>query len=492
MATSNRVQVTSVAETTLGTTPTTPRMRLRRLDGESLSYIPTFDMAAELRSDRMNTDPILTGTNSGGAINFSLIYPMPNTPLDTDICSAMNSTWSQTNSRDNDGTADSIITDVATLNTVLTVTTGTAFVAKELYRFTGFGVTGNNGVFACTTGSATVPRFVGSGITNETAPPAAARVKNVGFIGDSGDINATATGLSSTTTNFTTFTGLTVGKWIKIGGTGAAYRFVTSALNAYVRVTAISATALTLDNLPSGWTTETGTGLTVKVWYGDQIINGTTQLGQTIERGHMGQTTPTYIVQTGMVCSQFSLSFKAKSKITGSVSYVGMSGSQSTTSLDASPDAAPTIASYPIFACSANVGRVTEGGSTIASPNFVNSMDITINNNVTPVDAIDSTGPAGITSQECLVSGTITPYFGDNSLLTKLFAGTATSISARATKGSQCQIWTLPRVTYSSQGSPNATAKNQDVMLPLGFSASKDETTTNAQICWDRLEYIEA
>jgi hypothetical protein len=52
----------------------------------------------------------------------------------------------------------------------------------------------------------------------------------------------------------------------------------------------IAAAKLTLDNLPTGWTTDAGTSQTVKVWFGDQLKNGTTQFGQTIERGFLART----------------------------------------------------------------------------------------------------------------------------------------------------------------------------------------------------------
>ncbi len=89
------------------------------------------------------------------------------------------------------------------------------------------------------------------------------------------------------------------------------------------------------------------------------------------------------------------------------------------------------------------------------------------------------------------MTGQLNTYFGDNALLTKFFAGTPTSINIRATKNSQAVIVQFPRVTYNSDGSPNAGAKNQDVMLPLGFKASKDEAITGAMIVMDRLEYLE-
>ena len=491
MTTSNRLQIASVAETTLGTTPTTPRMRLRHVTGESLNFRPVFVDPAELRSDRMTGDSIKVSTQNDGGLNYEFSYPVPSSPRDIDLKSALYNTWTQMAERDNDGTADSVITDVATTNTVLTVTTGTAFVANQLVRFTGFGVTGNNGVFKCTTGSATVPRFAGSGITNETAPPAAARVKVVGFVGDSGDITATATGLGSTVLDFTTLN-LNVGQWIKVGGTGSGNRFATEALNTWIRITAIAATALTCDNLPSTWTTDSGTSKTIKVWFGDIIKNGTTQLGQTIEKGFLGQTSPTYIIHTGMVVNQYQLTIPAAEKVMASVSFLGMSGSESTTALDASPDAAPALATYPIIAGSANVARLGEAGLALSSPNWARNLTITINNNNTAIQSVDTVGPVGITGHECTVTGTLSTYFGSDALLAKFYAGTASSIVAIMAKSPQAVVVMLPRVIYTGDGTPNASGKNQDVMLNLGFRASKEETYTNALITMDRLEYYEA
>jgi len=493
MPSTNTLQIASVEEVTLGTTPTTPRMRLRRVTGESLNYTPIYLDPGELRSDRMTSDELNVGTQSTGGINYPLIYPAASSPNDSDIKSAMYNTWTNAPTRDNDGDDDSDIADVATAGEVVTVLTGDAFAVGHLVNFTGFGVANNNGVFRATTASATVPAFVGSGITDEAAPAAAAKMEVVGFAGEAGDITAAAAGLASTVLDFTTL-GLTVGQSLKIGGTAAGDRFTgTAADNAWVRISgAITATAIPLDNLPSGWAIDAGAGKTIKVWFGDHIINGSTQLGQTLERGFLGQTVPTYIAQAGLVASQYQLNYVAHQDIKVAVTYLGMGGTQGTVALDAAPDAVLTNADYPVFASSANVGRVGEAGATLTGPNFVREFMVTINNNDTPIDDITTLGPAGITGHESTVTGTLTPYFGDNSLLTKFFAGTATSISIRATKGSQAFIVQIPRAIYNGGGSPNSSGKNQDQMLPLNFKASKDEALTNAQICFDRLSYFEA
>jgi hypothetical protein len=493
MASTNRQQYASVKETTVGTTPNTPRMRTRRVTSEGLSWVPTFVMSEELRSDGMNGLPIKTGEDSGGPMSFELSYPFPSSPQATDIESAFHAAWTDTNSRDNDGTADSVITAVTTAGTILTVTTGTAFVLGELYKWSGFGVTGNNGNFRCTTGSATAPVFASSGITDEAVPPAAARVKCIGFAGVASDITATASGLASTTLDFTTIPGIAAGKWLKIDSTTSGFGFATAALNTYIRCNAVSAHAITCDNLPSGWTTDNGSGKTIRVYFGDQIKNGTTQIGQSIERGFLGQVTPTYILQPGMVASSYSLDFTAKAKITGSVGFMGMTGaSQSTTSADASPDAATALATYPVMACSSNVGRIGEAGSSLASPNFVKQLTVNIDNSLTAIESVSSVGAVGIGSHSRTVTGTMNTYFGDNSLLTKFFAGTTTSINVRAVKTNLAIVVSLPQVTYDKNGSPNAGGMNQDIMLPLGFTASKEETYTNAMILMDRFEYVDA
>jgi len=493
MASSNRTQVVSVKETTVGTTPNTPRMRTRRVNSENTSLVPTFTASNEMRSDRMQSDVLRNGLQSGGSIAYDFIYPFPDSPNDVDLCSAFYNTFTKMAERYNDGTADSVITGIATSGTVATVTTGTAFVAGQLVLFSGFGVTGNNGVFKCTTGSATVPAFTGSGITDEAVPPGTARMKVVGFQGASADITATATGLGSTALDFTTL-GLSVGQWIKIGGTATSDKFAAAALNGTARITAIAANALTLDHRPTGWTTDSGTSKTIKVWTGDFIYNGTTQTGQSIEVGFLGQGTPNYRLMTGMVVSQASFSFELNQPIIANYTFQGMGGSYSTSAQDAIPDSALAIASYPAFVNRVHVARVTEGGSTITSPNFVRGLTINLNNNSTMVESIDAQAAQGITGHSVEVTGTLNDYFGDNTLLTKYFAGTATSLACYVYNSAvnQAILFHVPRIIYAGDGNPNASGRNVDVMLPLSFTASKDETVTNAMIWFQRFAYVEA
>ncbi len=488
MTSTNRVQLAFVREITPGTTPNTPRMRTARMTGESLSFTPNFVDPDEIRPDRMNVDPIMTIKEPAGGVNFEQSFPDDNSFLSDMYRSAMFNPWVNTPVFDNDGTADSVVTDAGTTsNTYVVASGGAAVKMAHLVRATGLTNAANNQIFRAASSTGTTVVGTGLSLTAETAPPAAAKLKVVGFQGASADITATASGLGSTVLDFTTL-GLVVGQWIKIGGTAAGDKFATAALNDFARITAITATALTLDNRPVGWTTDVGTGKTIKVWVGDQIKNGVTPTSFTFEKGFLGQTVPVYIVSRGMVVDTLQHSIASRDKVKGSVSFKGMGGAESTASLDAVPDAATT---GQIMAANANVGRIGVNGSGVTSPNWAKSIEFTINNNLRSIEAVDSQSPVAVREGECTVTGKSSLYFGDDTELAAFYAGTPRPINSRVAKNGQALIWQFPRATYRGGGNPQAGAKNQDVMQDFDWQASID-TTTNSHVILDRFEYYEA
>ena len=489
MGSTNRMQLATVRESTLGVTPGTPRMRTARLTGESLAYQPIYVDPDEIRADRMLDDPILTMIESGGGINYELSYPDDNSPLSDIIRSAMHNTWVNTPTFDNDGTADSAITDAGTTTDTYAVASGGAAVKLgHLVRATGFTNSANNQIFRAASSSGTTVVGSSLSLSAETAPPGTAKLKVVGFQGASGDLTALSDGIGSTDLDFTTL-GLAVGQWLKIGGTATGDKFATAACNGWARVSGtITATKIPLDNLPTGWTTDAGTSKTVKVWFGDQIKNGVTQTSMTIERGFLDQSVPTYIVNVGMVVDTMSVSMASRAKITGAIAFKGMGGSVGTTALDASPDAVTTGL---VMAGNANVGRVGVDGSALVSPNWARSFEVTISNNLRVLEAVDSSSPVGINPGECMVAGKISTYFGSLGELNKFYNNTATAINSRVAKNSQALIYQIPRATYRGGGNPQAGGKNADVMADFDFQASKD-TLTSAHIIIDRIPYFEA
>lgn len=574
MSTTNRVRLSSVREVTEGVTPTSPRMRLERRTSEGLTAAPRFVDSQELRADRMIPDSIETLLPSGGGpTNFEFSYPEANSPFADDLASMLYNDWTNTPTFFNDGVADSVITDAGTTTDTFTVASGgTAVVAGMLVKAEGFTNAANNQVFRATSSTGTTIVGTGLALTAEAAPPATAKLKVVGFQGAAGDLVLTTSGMTSTLLNFTTL-GLTVGRWLKIGGTAAASRYTATSANVvgraiivsggtggtpgpvtitgttgtgtqfqatgvisaggvlvgaltvtvrgqytvnptnlniepvtgggltgatvrvimvagnsndWVRITAIAANALTFDNLPTGWVTDTGATKTIKVWFGDWNKNGVTNISMTKEIGFMDQEVPGYFQFVGLKVNTGDFTLNSNSAITGTFNYNGRSMTPSNVSLDDTPDATTT---GRVMAAHANVGRLSEAGRTLTEPNWGNALTFQINNNQRELLDIGSQSVAGVNPGSCTVTGRITTYMGDLTLYQKLIDNTPTSLASRWQKDNQACIFTFPRITFRG-GDPQVTGTNQDITLPLDFQAALD-TPTNSEVMMDRVYYYE-
>lgn len=482
---SNRLRLTYIPEETLGVTPATPSMRQSRVTGESLSWNLQFTQSEELRDDRNTTDTVATAANNSGGANFEWSFPEDNTFLSDMIEGALFNDWANMPVLANDGTADAVITGVTDSDDTYTVAAGgAAFKTGHLVRATGFGQTANNQIFRVASSTATT--VVGSSLTlaDEAAPAADARLKVVGFQGASGDITATLTGLASTTLDFTTL-GLTVGQWVKIGGTAVGDKFATAAVNAWARITAIAATALTLDNLPTGWAVDAGTGKSVKVWVGDRITNGVTKKSYTFERGFMGQATPSYVAHAGCVIGTLTASASAQAIMTGTMEVMGTVATVGTTSLDDSPVAAPT---HAVMNAVNNVGRIAEGGSVITG-NYIMALELNINNNLRENYAVGQLGMIDVGAGSCDVTGTINSYYKTLAIYNKVLNATETSLNWRVDKDSKALVFDVPRAKFEG-GNPNASGRNQDVMLEATYRGLL-HSTFGCAIQLSRLEYFE-
>jgi hypothetical protein len=486
MTSANRVKLTFCEELVLGQTPVSPRMREVRLTEESLRMEPEFVQSAERRADRMNGDPIMIGQANDGSLGIEWSYPQWQTSLDRFLAGVMFDDWLNTPFRDNDGIADSVITGVTGATKTLAIAAGDAFVAGQLVRLTGFGQSANNGLRPVITGSATAPILGGGVMADEAAPPGTARIKAVGFAGAVGDIQATATGLSSTALDFTTF-GLRPYTYIKIGGAALTNRYATGANNAFARVVSISAHAIELDDLPSGWLPDSGATKQIYIWTADLLRNGVTLRSFTKERSFLGQVVPTYTPQSGMVVGQFNLDIASKQPIKGSFQFVGMKGTANTIGpLDPTPDP-PSIGR--IMSSNVHVGQITLDGVGVGKPNWIKDLKILINNNVRARDASGNFGAVDIVEGDGLFTFELNTYFGSGEQLALMNAGTPGALFVPTIIDNQAVTFHAPRVTRTG-GNAASGAKGTDVMLPLKAQSSY-HWESNSQGQFERFEYIE-
>ncbi len=482
MADTNRLRLAYVEETSLGTTPNSPSMRTIRATGESLNHDIQTTESKEIRSDRQTADLMQVGASNSGALNFELSFPSVRSWLADFLRYALfASSWSSQPEAYN-ATTDSVITDAGTTaDTYVVASGGTAFKAGHLVRASGFANAANHKLFRVESSTGTTVVGDSLALSAETAPPAGARLKVVGFEGAAGDIQATSTGLSSTTLDFTTF-GLTSGQWLRIGGGASGTAFATAPNNDWARIVSVAAHAIQLDHRPAGWSADSGSGKTVRVFVGDLLRNGTTKKGVTIEKGFLDLAVPEYLAYRGMVVAQMSLQVGAKEVVTGSFSFMGLAHGASTSELG-SPEAAGAAG---VMTASANVGRIAEGGAALGTPNFVRSVSIDLQNNLREIDAIGTLGLVDVGVGKLGLTGKMSTYFGSSALYQKYLGGTETSLVLRLQKDGQAIVITLPRVKFE-KGSVVAQGENQDVMAELDFRALRDPAT-GATIQIDRVE----
>jgi hypothetical protein len=487
MTSANRVRISLVPEITPGVTPLNPVMREVRYTSSSMGASVNYASSEEIVSDRMSGDPIPIMRGADGPINTELSFPRNLSPASEMYRSLFYSDWISTPVFDNDGVADSVVTDAGTVaNTYSVIANGTSVLAGHMVSASGFSRPQNNKVFRVASTTATTIVGTALNLLAEAVPPGTACIKVVGYQGAAGDITTTATGLSSTVLNFTTLN-LGVGQWVKIGGTDLIDRFNTTGVNVWVRVVAVEANALTLDHLPITWAVDAGAGKTVKLWFGDYIKNGLAARSMTIERSYLGQAVPSHIVTLGAQVDEMSLSIASQQVITSTVNFKGLNFSVSTVPLAATTR---PVTTGQVMAANANVGSLFENGIKLSSPNNARELSFTIGNNLRSIEAIDSPAPVALNEGSFTVTGRIKTYFGNLDLVRKMYESTASSIATVVARDKQALVWQFPRVVFRGGGDPTVSGINTDVEVELEFEASRD-VLTGSRAMLNRVPYFE-
>lgn len=471
----NRVKLSKVRETTFGVTPTNPAFKTIRETSSGLNANPKTVITNEIRSDRQVTDLILVGEDAGGDVGGELAFAV----ADDDLEEAFQGTWSN-NPSITVATIDTEISDVST--TTLTVASGgAAFVAGMLTLTSGFTTAGNNKLERVNSSSGTTIVYPAATFAAEAAQiPVGACVRQVGFQGASADLAAVTSGgngITSTLLDFTTL-GITPGEWAKVGdGDNANCAFAgTVANNGKCRVSAVTTNKLSFDRVPAGWTADTGTGVTLRVFTADFLTNASTKRSNTFERQYLDHSPVDYEYLVGMTLNTFAVDAKQQAIATYTKNYIGQSATIGSTRKSGATDtAAPT---YGVLNTSTNVGRIGFDGSLVTGPNFVLGASFSINNNIRAQLAVGSIGAVGTGNGEFTVTGTLETYFGDATIYNKIINNTLTSFDmsfGRSDGNRETIQFDFPSIKLGS-GSPSVSGKNADVQISAGFTAFMDAT----------------
>lgn len=471
----NQVQLAIGLESTWGTqavSGTTSEWNILRYSGS-----PKFGMSSrhisskEINSNRNVTDSILVDKDVGGDVNFELSFMT----LDSVIEGALFSDWTLAG-RVKNAASDTPISSVADTEII---TCGThSFVVGSLVMLTGFTTSSNNTTAPTrvTAADETTITVIQAMATEAAAIPIGACIQEVGLEGVAGDITALVTDFSinSTTIDFTTFP-IAAGDWILID------QFATAACNGWARVSSIAAKKIVLDRYPTGFTTDDGSGKTIRIYFGDKITNGITAKSYTIEQKFIDHTPDDFAIHTGCKINTLNFDITQADIVKGSWSVIGKSTSYSSSSASgASPVAAPT---YGVYNSSSDVGSIsyhTSGAETEwGTPNYILKASVALNNNLRKQTAVANIGAVGVGLGKCDVSGSIQTYFGDTTVLNLLTADTSLGLkfqfqdNANITSsgvGQHAFLIDLPKVKLSG-GAPDVSGVDADVTVEMPFIA---------------------
>jgi hypothetical protein len=117
---------------------------------------------------------------------------------------------------------------------------------------------------------------------------------------------------------------------------------------------------------------------------------------------------------------------------------------------------------------------IKEGGSVIA---VVTGIDLSIDNGAVAMDVLGSANPANYTLGMSTVSGTLSAWFTNETLLEKFLNQTPSSIEFTLSDGTNTLDFNMPNVQYT--GLKNSVAGQGAIALSLPFVALRDPTTAS-------------
>jgi hypothetical protein len=191
----------------------------------------------------------------------------------------------------------------------------------------------------------------------------------------------------------------------------------------------------------------------------DVLKTGTTQKSLTIEQGSLDIAQ--YSVYTGVVANKLTVSVPVNGLVTATFDLIGKAGTISGTALDAT--VTPAVASQPFFHAG---GTFKEGGSTVG---MLTSIEFSVDNGGAANYALGGTTAANLSIGMSKVSGTVTAYFEDASLVNKFINGTPSSLEFTLTDGVSSHTYKMGNVKYN--GATKSVAGQGPILVQLPFTA---------------------
>lgn len=393
------------------------------------------------------------------------------------------------------------ITGVTTVDDTYAAASGLGvFLANHLILGSGFSDPLNNGLKSVASASATGV-VVNENLADET-PAATAGIQAVGYEFDSATLDVDVAGTypkllrASGTVDFTTL-GLVPGEWIFIGGDTAGELFVNAANNGFARVRSVAATYIELDKTSGTMVAETGTGLTVRIFFGNviknelaaSIVRRSYQLERTLGNDDDGVMSE-YLV--GAIPNELSLQVRQADKVTVDLGFVATDNEQYAGSVGVKSGTRLSLVDASAFNTSSDFSRIKmhliTAGNTNPSPLFAYLTELTLNltNNVSPNKAVAVLGAFDVSAGTFEVSGNVTAYFADVAAVQAVRNNSDVALDFAIVKDNAGMVWDIPLIALGD--GRLKVEQDQPITLPLSTDAA--EGSNNHTLLFNEFPYL--
>lgn len=362
----------------------------------------------------------------------------------------------------------------------------TIFSAGQLVFASGFSNSTNNGLKTVAAVAAGYVETV-EALADEASPPAAAALEAVGWQFANGDVNfAVVSGvaqLTSTTTNFTTL-GLTLGALVFIGGDATNTQFANNI--GFARIKSVAANVLAFDDVTFSPSAESGTGKTIRIFYGDIIKNQKAANLQKRRYHNLERTLGSGPTSTqaqyleNALANEITVKFSEADKINCDLSFVateetfrsGEVGDQIKTGTRL---AAPGEDLYNTSSDLYRVKLQIKSTNSYAPElfNFAKEASVVIKNGVTKRSAIANVNAVGLNLANFTVSGSVTAYFSDVAALRSIRANSDAQFSIIGTSKNAGFAFDIPLMGLG--GGELSVQKDDAITVPLENNAAENE-----------------
>lgn len=363
----------------------------------------------------------------------------------------------------------------ATTTTGYTVPTGPTVTSGSLVYAAGWAAPANNGLKVVGVGS-TATEIKVAGLTVETAP-ASAVLHVVGGQAVLDGVSVDADGNLNSVTPFFTSLGLYVGQWIHVGGSDPATRFANAENYGLARVSAITATKLTLSQREQAYTADPGTGKTIHIYAGSFVRNVPVDSGDFQKVRHTLEarynTSPVlYEYARDAYCNTMALGFPLEDKATLEFGMVAKDIEAPVTTRKLGSGWTDMVQSEA-FNTAADFMRLRVAGiDEMGYDTYFKDSTVTIDNGVTPEVVLGNLGAAFINLGNLAVTIETETVMVNGAVLAAIRNNTTVSLAMGLRNNDGGFVVDIPSMTMGD-GTKNL-ARNEKVKVAVACTAFKD------------------